>query len=225
LPEDEATQVAGIEEVQQLLSKGQEQGYLTYEQIQDTLSECEFLDTSDIEDIYRLLHKAGISVAEDKESTTEDLEAELEEEGKQTEPVPVDDSVRIYLRNIGQVPLLTAEEEVELARRVKKGDGEVTYDRLRNCLRFTPKYSRDPDREYTVTVRGGEHGIYDITGEPMPRDVVWAFRTGEAECPLRVPNTLPAAREEDVEVGRNIIVEFSDVVDSDSVRASLAGLL
>jgi len=221
LPEDEATEVENIEEVQQLLSKGQEQGYLTYEQIQNTLSECEFLDTSDIEDIYRLLHKTGISVAEDKESAVEELEAELEENGKGTEPVPVDDSVRIYLRNIGQVPLLTAEEEVELARRVKKGDGEVTYDRFRNCLRFTPKYSRDPDREYTVTVRGGEHGIYDIRGKMMPRDAIWTFRTGGPDCPLRVVNTLPTAREKDVEVDRNIIVEFSDLVAADSVRDDL----
>jgi len=221
LPADEATQVADIEGVQQLLRKGQEQGYLTYKQVQDTLGECEVLDTSDIEDIYRLLHKAGISVAEDKELVTDELEVELKEEEKEAESVPIDDSVRIYLRNIGQVPLLTADEEVELARRVKKGDGAVTYDRSRNCLMFTPKYPRDPEREYTVTVRGGEHGIYDITGEPMPRDTVWTFRTGEAECPLRVVNTLPSDGEENVEVGRNIIVEFSDVVAADSVRDGL----
>ncbi len=221
MSEDEATQVADIEEVQQLLSKGQEQGYLTYEQIQDTLGECEVLDTSDIEDIYRLLHKAGISVAEDEESATEGLEAELEEEEKETESVPVDDSVRIYLHNIGRVPLLTAAEEVELARRVKKGDGEVTYDRLRNCLRFTPKYPRDPDREYTVTVRGGEHGIYDITDEMMPHDAVWTFHTGEPDCPLRVANTLPADREEAVEVDRNLIIEFDDLVAADSVGDDL----
>jgi len=221
LPADEATQIADIEEVQQLLSKGQEQGYLTYEQIQDTLGECESLDTSDIEDIYRLLHKAGISVAEDEEAATEELEAALEEEEKEAESVPVDDSVRIYLRNIGRVPLLTGEEEVELARRVKKGDGEITYDPLRNCLRFTPKYPRDPDREYTITVRGGEHGIYDITGEMMPRDVAWTFRTGESDCPLRVVNTLPADREKDVEVDRSIIVEFDDVVAADSVGDDL----
>ncbi len=221
MPADEATQIADIEEVQRLISKGQKQGYLTYEQIQDTLGECESLDTSDIEDIYRLLHRAGISVAEDEESATEEIEAELEEEEKETESVPVDDSVRIYLRNIGRVALLTVEEEVELARRVKKGDGEITYDRFRNCLKFTPKYPRDPDRGYTITVRGGEHGIYDITGEMMPRDAVWTFRTGEPDCPLRVANTLPAAREEDVEVDRNIIVEFGDLVAADSVGDDL----
>jgi len=160
-------------------------------------------------------------VAEDEESAAEELEAELEEEEKETESVPVDDSVRIYLRNIGRVPLLTGEEEVELARRVKKGDGEITYDRFRNCLRFTPKYPRDPDREYTVTVRGGEHGIYDITGQPMPHDVVWTFRTGKPDCPLRVTNTLPAAGEKDVEVYRNIIVEFDDLVAADSVGDDL----
>jgi len=221
LPADEATQIADIEEVQRLISKGQEQGYLTYEQIQDTLGECELLNTSDIEDIYRLLHKAGVSVAEDEESALEGLEAELEEEEKETESVPVDDSVRIYLRNIGQVALLTAEEEIELARRVKKGDGEITYDSFRNCLRFTPKHPRDPNREYTVTVRGGEHGIYDITGEMMPRDAVWTFRTGGPDCPLRVANTLPAAGEKNVEVDRNIIVEFDDLVAADSVGDDL----
>ncbi len=221
MPEDEATRVAGIEEVQQLLSKGQEQGYLTYEQIQETLGECEFLDATDIEDIYRLLYKAGINVAEDQESATEELEAELEEEEREAESVPVDDSVRIYLRNIARVPLLTPEEEIELARRVKKGDGEVTYDRFRNCLTFTPKYPRDADREYTVTVRGGEHGIYDLTGEMMPRDVIWTFRTDGPGCPLRVVSTLPADGEKDVEVHRKIIVEFGDVVAADSVGNDL----
>jgi len=218
LPEDEATKVGDIAEVQQLISKGQEQGYLTYEQVQDTLGECEFLDTGDIEDIYRLLHNAGINVAEDEESATEELEAELEEEQKQTESVPVDDSVRMYLRKIGQVPLLTAEEEVELARRVRKGEGEVTYDRLRNCLKFTPNQPWDPGREYTVAVRGGEHGIYDLAGEMMRREAVWVFYVDEPDSPLRMVSSLPRNGEEDVEVSRDIIVEFNDLVAADSVH-------
>ncbi len=218
MPEGEATKAGDIEEVQQLISKGQEQGYLTYEQVQDTLGECEFLDTSDIEDIYRLLHKAGINVSEDKESATEELEAELEEEEKATESVPVDDSVRMYLRKIGEVPLLTAAEEIELARRVKKGEGEVTYDRLRNCLKFTPNEPRDADREYTVTVRGGEHGIYDITGNMMPYEAVWTFHVDEPDSALRLVNTLPKNGEKDVEVSRDIIVEFNDLIAADSVH-------
>ena len=219
MPEAGATDISDIKEVQQLIGKGQDQGYLTYEEIQEALGECDFLDASDIEDLYRVLQKAGISVAEDAAVKADELEADLDEEEKETESVPVDDSVRMYLRRIGQVPLLTGIEEIELARRVQKGEGRVSYDRLRNCLQFFPKEPRDPDRDYTVTVRGGEHGLRDIAHGGMRGDVSWQFRTAPAESGLGVAGSLPAAGERDVEADRDISVEFSDVVAADSVRA------
>ncbi len=219
MPESEATEVGDLKEVQQLIRIGQAQGYLTYEDIQEVLGECELLDTSDIESVYQLLQKAGINVGEGTESSAAKPKAELEEEEKKAdESVPVDDSVRMYLRSIGRVPLLTSSEEVELARRVQKGDGQVSYDQVRNCLRFFPTEARDPDREYTVTVCGGEHGICDIGGETTASDALWQFRTAPADTPLRVVGSLPASGERDVEVERDIIVEFSDVVAAESVR-------
>ncbi len=220
MPEGEAVEISELKQVQQLVGKGQEQGYLTYEDIQEVLGECEFLDTSDIEDIYRILHKAGINVSSDGESATEEAEADLEDE-KDVESVPVDDSVRMYLRSIGQVPLLSPSEEVEIARRVQKGNGRVVYDRLRNCLRFEPEEARDPDREYTVAVRGGEHGIRDVAAKPMARDILWTFRTANGSAPLTVTGSLPEHGKRDVEVDRDIVIEFSDVLAADSVRAGV----
>jgi len=216
LVEGQPTEIGDMKEVRQLVHKGQDQGYLTYQDIQEALGQCEFLDTSNIEEIYGLLQKAGVSVGE--EEAREEPESEAEEEEREAEAVPVDDSVRMYLRSIGQVPLLTAQEEVELARRVQKGNGEVVYDRVRNCLWFHPHEPRDPDREYTVTVRGGEHGIRDIGLGPMAHDVLWAFRTHSAEAPLTVTGSLPRAGERDVEVDRDIIIEFSDLLAGESVQ-------
>ncbi|GAI58365.1 unnamed protein product, partial [marine sediment metagenome] len=106
------------------------------------LADCEFLDTSDIEDIYRLFGKAGIRIAEDKKSALQQIEDEISEKTATTDSIPVDDSVRVYLHRIGQVSLLTAEEEVELARRIQKGNGEVVYDRAHlNPARRPPPFT------------------------------------------------------------------------------------
>ncbi len=218
MSEGGATEVGDIKQVQQLIRKGQEQGYLTYEDIQDALGECDFLDTSDMEQVYQALQKAGISVQEDAESGDADAETDVEDEEKETESVPLDDSVRMYPRSIGQVPLLTREEEVELARRVQKGEGRVVYDPGRNCLRFEPKEARDPDREYTVTVRGSEHGVWDLGASPMPSDAVWVFHTAQVGASLTVVASQPVPGEQNVEVDRDIVVEFSDVVTAESVR-------
>ncbi len=218
MSEGEAPEVGDIKQVQQLITKGQEQGYLTYEDIQEMLGECDFLDTSDIEQVYQALQKAGISVVEDAESARQEAETDPEDEEKETESVPLDDSVRMYLRSIGQVPLLTREEEVELARRVQKGEGPVVYDPARNCLRFEPKEARDPDREYTVTVRGSEHGVRDLGASPMPSDTLWIFHTVHVGAPLTVVASQPAPGERNVEGDRDIVVEFSDVVAAKSVR-------
>jgi RNA polymerase sigma factor RpoD-like protein len=210
-----ARDVRRIPEVRRLLLRGRRQGVLTYAEIQDALCECESLDASGMDEVYRLLAEAGVRVTDGQDLP---LQAEEEFQGltpselTDLEQVPIDDSVRMYLRDIGRVPLLTPEQEVELARRIQKGEGEVWYDQDRNCLCFRPNERLEPNTVYTVTIRGGDTGAYCITSEPLPDDYIWRFRTAPLKEPLRVVETMPVPREDNVDVMREIIIYFSDAV-------------
>ncbi len=207
-----------LEEVRALLQKGQERGVLSYAEIQEALSENEELETEDIDEIYRLLMDAGIQIVEDEE-----LEEEADFLGDEDlgweEEVPIDDSVRMYLRDIGRVPLLTAEQEVELARRIQKGEGTVRYDPATNRLEFMPHERLEPHTTYKVTIQGGEGGLHDIAGQYLENDIVWTIRTGAQDLPLQVVHTVPAAKEKGVEVMPLVRVYFNDCLQPESVNA------
>ena len=211
MAEGKESDIQVIPEVQALLRKGRRTGFVTYAEIQDSLTELEDLGTQDIETIYQVFVAAGVRVIdEDEEEEEEDL---TEDEVEELEDVPIDDSVRMYLRDIGRVPLLTARQEVELARRIQKGDGEVIFDRVRNCLVFRPHERLQPNTVYTVTVKGGENGVHDVLGRNMGKDVVWSFRAASAESALRVVEISPADGAEDVEAETPVYVHFNDALD------------
>jgi len=118
--------------VKELLMKGKEQGFITQVEIMQTLPNLE-TDIEMLDDFYSLLGDAGIEIVESEESlkdvvapTKEEVvedplkyEYNAKEEGLQDVSR---DSVRLYLREIGRVPLLKASEETELAKRMEKGD-------------------------------------------------------------------------------------------------------
>src|ERR1035437_959002 len=165
LSEGRESALRRLEEVQQLLAKGRRQGHLTYAEIQEALEGCDLLEPGDLEEVYRIINDIGIALLDEEEAR-----AEVEEEddlfggGGDFESVPIDDSVRMYLRSIGKVPLLTAEQEVDLAQRIQKGEGDLSYDRAHNCLRFIPRERLNHDTQYVVALRGGDSGLYDING-------------------------------------------------------------
>ena len=122
------------DEVQKLLEQGRKQGgVLTYAEINDTLSE-ERVDPDQLDDILQMVGDEGIRVVEKSEETeqekgavaggrrtaTRTAVASPEEQVSTVEGVPPDDSVRMYLREIGRVQLLVPEEEVELAKRLER---------------------------------------------------------------------------------------------------------
>ncbi len=125
------------------LADGEGKPVLTFNEVGDQIDKIGF-DPSQIEDIYDFLDREGISVVGEKEEPDitdlekidmegedPDIKAQLEADPKAKEidleatiskTVAVDDPVRMYLKEIGKVPLLSAEEEVELAKRMEAGD-------------------------------------------------------------------------------------------------------
>ena len=108
-----------------LIEKGKSKGMLTYKEIMDAFEEIE-LEPDQIEKIYETVENMGIDVVGDIESEMEDIQL-TEEDLELTIPegISIDDPVRMYLKEIGKVPLLSADEEIELAKRMEKGDTEA----------------------------------------------------------------------------------------------------
>ena len=116
-----------LDEVKDLIEKGKTKGVLTYKEIMDTLEEIE-LDPEQIEKIYDTFDEMCIDVMGEDEIVKDIIEdeAELEtEEFTVPEGVNIDDPVRMYLKEIGKIPLLTADDEIELAQAIEEGDEEA----------------------------------------------------------------------------------------------------
>lgn len=207
--------------MRRLLVQGRRQGVLTYAEIQEALAECEALDANGIDEVYRLLGEAGIRVTDSHDllAAEDEFQGLAPGELRELEQVPIDDSVRMYLRDIGKVPLLTPEQEVELARRIQKGEGRMWYDADSNCICYRPHERLEPNTVYTITVRGGEAGIYDLCGEALPEDFMARFRTAPLNEPLRVVATSPENRETGVDVLREIIIYFNDAIHAGTASA------
>ena len=147
-------QAKGTDELQRLVEEGKRKGSLTYDEINDMLGSQEDVDAEQVDDLLQTFADEGIRVVEKTDELEEEAEAGEEEEGRelqaaeeivQVEGVPLDDSVRMWLREIGKTPLLTSDQEVDLAKRVEAEDEEakalLTEANLRLVVSIAKRYS------------------------------------------------------------------------------------
>ena len=150
---DEIEQVENKEDtnkrVDEILKKAKEKGKITYGELASELGEA---DAEQIDKVFDKMEAMGVDISKDddiEEPDLEDLE-EVEEiplEDINTmsfEGINVDDPVRMYLREIGKIPLLSFEEEADLAKRVMEGDEEakqkLSESNLRLVVSIAKKY-------------------------------------------------------------------------------------
>lgn len=114
--------------IKELIEIGKKKGVMSYNEIDDALMDFD-LDQRQREAIYDKIEANGVEVVEDLEKELEAIqndEADKEEiDLSVPDGIGIDDPVRMYLKEIGKVPLLTADEEIELAERMAQGDADA----------------------------------------------------------------------------------------------------
>ena len=119
------------EEIKELLSKGQSRGVLTQDEIGESLQALN-LTPEQMDHFYALLDELNVDVVDgpsaenlrdmEDEDSTDEKEESLEKDAELAGKTPTNDPVRMYLKEIGKVPLLTAAEEVDLAMKIEAGE-------------------------------------------------------------------------------------------------------
>jgi len=122
------------DDIKKLIDTGKEKGYLTYDQVNDLIPH-DVHSPEDLDDLLTTIGTQGIEVLEGPKLPSSALDKKFEEEGEAGEDVELDltpgalektnDPVRMYLREMGTVPLLTREGEVEIAKRIERGQLRV----------------------------------------------------------------------------------------------------
>ena len=116
------------DEVRQLISIGKEKGYLLYDEVNELLP-AEITSSDELDDLFNTFGSAGIEVVDSEKAYLQEKQFDRTAEGAEEMELDLtpgaldktNDPVRMYLREMGTVPLLTREGEVEIARRIERG--------------------------------------------------------------------------------------------------------
>ncbi|NTU50745.1 MAG: RNA polymerase sigma factor RpoD, partial [Desulfobulbaceae bacterium] len=178
-------------QLKQLIAKGKTQGYLTYAEVNDHLP-SDIVDPEQIEDIIGMINDMGIQVYEvapDEDSlmsdsaavTTDDEDAEEvaalasvdSEFGRTTDPV------RMYMREMGSVELLTRNDELKIAKRIEEGQQQVVKAISRSCVvveDFLQAFDSIPGEEGSLRLVDLISGFVDLK---EPEEFIGAVAVAE----------------------------------------------
>ncbi len=138
-----------LEEIKDLINKGKEEGILTSDEINEILSEID-LTKEQVENIYKVIANLDIEIVNEEIEDIDNIVQKKKNSNLSKNKIdfsiksPINDPVRMYLKEIGKVRLLSAAEEVQLAKKIEKGDlkakGRLVEANLRLVVSIAKKY-------------------------------------------------------------------------------------
>jgi RNA polymerase primary sigma factor len=141
-----------LDEVKGLLAKGQQVGVLSYAEITRAMSELD-LDESDVEELHGFFERSEIELVEDIDpaiAASAQLERAPDKRSRRKAKTTLDlkpdmttDSLQLFLKDIGKVRLLTAQEEVDLAKRIERGDLDAKQKMVESNLRLVVSIAKN----------------------------------------------------------------------------------
>ena len=204
--------------VKNLIKKGKERGYLTYDEVNAALPQEE-MSSEQIEDVMSALSEMGVNVVENEEQDDSGPETKAEDEKLVTGNVAdddvgrTDDPVRMYLREMGSVELLSREGEIAIAKRIEAGreimiagicESPLTIKALiqwRDALREEKVLLRDVidlDATYGATPEGAATAISDASDDSSEEDEdIVGLEDGSAKLDDSEPDDSEAEDDED----------------------------
>lgn len=147
--------------LRQLVDSGKEKGYVLYDEVNEILPD-EMTTGPELEDLLADFDSAGVDILEEPDKKIEDTEELSDIELAQDFIDKTNDPVRMYLREMGTVPLLTREGEIELAKRIERGQRSVN-----KALSRSPLIVREI-MQMAVEIRNGNLQTRDIILLPDP---------------------------------------------------------
>ena len=146
------TELQELEEIKGLLVKGQQAGVLTYGEVATAVAELD-LDEADVEELYGFLEKSEIELVEEidpartpparSSARRTSAAAASAKAALDLKPDMTTDSLQLFLKDIGKVRLLTAQEEVELAKRIERGDLDAKQKMVESNLRLVVSIAKN----------------------------------------------------------------------------------